>query len=152
MSAEHTEELEQALAALAALERAEARPDRHHARALLVPLGRLFGSGGTDAAEPWLARARRAGAGLGEAWIEAVRAELALACAEYVHAVDARYLELPNYDFAYTFGARERLEARLLAARALALEPPATLLEGVRRADELLARYDRESGSRGKPE
>ena len=149
MSAADTEELEQALAALTALERAEARPDRHHARAVLVPLGRLAG---TEAAEPWLVRARRAGAGLGEGWIEAVRAELALACAEYVHAVDARYLDLPNYDFAYTFGARERLEARLLAARALALEPPATLLEGVRRADELLARYDRESGSRGKPE
>ena len=81
----------------------------------------------------------RIGEATGDGWSEAVRAEVSLACAEHVHSVDPRYLDLPNYDLSYTRAARERLQARLAAAGALGIDVPETLLEGVRRADELLA-------------
>ena len=59
MSEARKAELESALSDLAALAKREERPDRHHARALLVPLGELLH---TDAAATGtVERARAAG-------------------------------------------------------------------------------------------
>jgi len=140
MKEDHQECLREALDDLAALAGKKGLPNRYHARALLVPLGFLVQED-ADAAGAWIERIRQATAPFDEAWREAVEAELSLACAEHVHAADPRYLDLPNYDFEYTLGARERLEARLQAARVLALEVPPTLERGVERADRLLAPY-----------
>jgi len=135
-------ELETALTELEALARdGKRRPDRYDARALLVPLGEVLLKEGPNPVKDEVERARRAGEALGEPWEEAVRAELSLAAAEHVHAVDARYLDLPNYDFAYTLQARERLEARLAAAAELDFELGDALRDGIRRADEKLAPY-----------
>ncbi len=125
------------------------RPDRYDARALLVPLGLLLlDAGDADAGlSEVVERARDAGGRLGERWAEAVAGELSLACAEHVHAVDPRYLDLPNYDFEYTRRARRRLEARLRAATHLGLELPTALLGGVRAADERLAAHDSKATS-----
>ena len=152
--------LEQALVELEAMpERPRPRrPDRYDARALLVPLGTLLGGSGApptlpdphgkagtassvvlnDELESAVTRAIAVGERLGNRWHEAVGAELSLACAEHVHAVDPRYLDLPNYDFEYTMRARERLEARLIAAERLDLTLPTGLLGGVRAADDRL--------------
>jgi len=132
--------LETALADLEQLAARKGRPDRYHARALLVPLGERVRED-PAAAQAWIDRIRAAALPIRESWEEAVLSELSLACAEHVHAVDARYLDHPNYDFDYTLEARARLEARLLAARALAFEIPETLARGVERADRLLAPY-----------
>ena len=139
-------ELEEALSALEQLARdaqrgRPVRPDRYHARALLVPLGVLLRRDGAEELQAMLDRIRRVASALGEGWDEAARAELSLACAEHVHAVDPRYLDLSNYDFDYTLRARERLEARLLAAAELDIELPVGLLRSVRSADERLAPY-----------
>jgi hypothetical protein len=130
--------LEAAIRALQELRARERPPDHRDARALLVELGlRLLGApeGATD-----LEHARRATEALGEAWLTAAREELALAATEYVRSVDPRFLELPNYDFEYTLAARERLEARLVAAKALGLAPGTRTLRKVERADALLAK------------
>ena len=135
-------DLETALVELERLARdPQCRPDRHHARALLVPLGELLLAEGPNSVREAVERAREAGETLGEGWEEALRSELSLAAAEHVHAVDARYLALPNYDFAYTVRARERLEARLAAAAELDFELRGALRDGIRRADERLAPY-----------
>jgi hypothetical protein len=65
-----------------------------------------------------------------------------------VQSADPRFLSHPSYDFDYTLLARERLEARLVAAEALGHPPRAELLARMRRADALLAPYlrSRESG------
>jgi hypothetical protein len=149
-------------AAVRALEELRARgrpPDHRDARALLLELGlRLLAAPG-GAAELELEHARRATEALGEAWLTAALEELALASTEYVRSVDPRYLDLPNYDFEYTLAARERLEARLVAAKALGLAPGNRTLRKVERADALLARRlevlerppgGRDGGSRGK--
>jgi hypothetical protein len=115
------------------------RPNRYDARAVLISLGTLLRTEGPEACRSEVERARRTGEALGESWASAVLGELSLACAEHVHAVDPRYLDLPNYDFAYTLRARERLEARLVAAEALGHGAPTPLLDGVRRSDERLA-------------
>jgi len=151
MSDARERELEDALEELEGLARPTGesrRPDRYDARALLIPLGAALRDEGDAAAQRWLARARAACDALGEAWENAVHSELALACAEHVHAVDRRYLELPNYDFEYTCKARERLEARLVAARALGHEVPESLVQGVVRADRILAPFLAERGAK----
>lgn len=131
--------LEEALSELEGLDPVKRAPNRYHARALLVPLGELLRAGQDVGAE--VGRVRAASARLGESFEQAVTSEVSLACAEHVHAVDPRYLGLPNYDFEYTVRARARLEARLLAAATLRVEIPETLLTGVRLADERLAPY-----------
>ncbi len=111
-------------AALAELERAAARagrPGPHLARAVLLALGGALRTGASYGSA-WVERARSAGRAAGKAWDEAVRTELSLACGEFAQCLDPRYLDLPGYDLDYTRSARERLEARLVAARALGFE------------------------------
>lgn len=144
------EELDRALDALERLARADGRPSRHEARAILVPLGTALAEGakGTEAR---IARLRQAVERLRESWEAAVHEELSLACAEHVQAVDPRYLGLPDYDFDYTVGARARLQARLRAAEALGIEAPRPLWLQVEQADAVLKDYlrAREPGSEG---
>jgi hypothetical protein len=121
--------------------RAARSPTRYDARDVLVPLGTLLRTGDSEGIAESVERVRRAGATLGKAWNDAVRGELELACAEHIHAVDPRYLDLANYDFDYTLRARARLEARIVAATELGLELPAALLEGVSAADARLAPF-----------
>jgi hypothetical protein len=134
------EELERALVELEALAarkgpRPGRMPGRWEARALLIPLGRLILARGEAALAESLGRARRAAAACGDAWTAAVDEELALACAEHVQGTDPRYLGLPNFDWDYVLSARERLEARVVAARALGRAPGAALWAQVGEAD-----------------
>lgn len=130
---------------------------RHHARGILIALGRLLAEDGEEtpdsAREDALKRVSAWQEGLDEeaeeAWQRATAEELSLACAEHVQSVDPRFLDHPRYDIEYTRGARQRLEARLVAARELGLELPETLIEGVRSADAMLEPYLR--GQSGRP-
>jgi hypothetical protein len=126
------EELTEALAALSAKRRGVGRWD---ARAVLIPLGRLLLARGEEGVRVELERVRAAAAPHAAAWEAAVREELSLACAEHVQGTDPRYLGVPGFDWGYVLSARERLEARVRAARALGLEPPAALWAGVLEAD-----------------
>ena len=146
-----TQELEAAVASLEEIARSKKgrRVDRYDARALLVPLGLLLLERGSEAVADHVERIQAAAERLGEPWAEAIQGELSLAATEHVHAVDPRYLTLPNYDFAYTLEARRRLEARLVAAEELDVELPAALADGVRRADERLAPYLDPGSDRG---
>ncbi len=130
-------DLEAALDSLRRLQR-RSRPDRQHARALLIPLGRWIRENGGASSRDWLSRVREATAHLGGAWAGAIQDELSLACTEHVQSADPRFLILPNYDLEYALEARERLEARLITAQALGFDPPARLARGVRKADHLL--------------
>jgi len=143
MNEESRGALEEALREVEALGKDGGRADRHHARGLLVPLGELLDADADVATE--LERARSAVERLGASWPAALADELSLACAEHVHSVDPRYLSLPNYDWEYTLEARRRLEARIVACRALGFAFPDTLLESVHRADRTLAEH------RGRP-
>ena len=133
-----TDRLEAALEEIRAVLRAGEELERRDVRDVLVPLGELLLEGRTADAEGALARLREALAGAEAAWGRVVEDELSLACAEHVHSVDPRYLDLPNYDLEYTRRARRRLEARLRAARELGLGPSEALLSQVARADALL--------------
>ena len=140
MSTDPAQALAQALADLEELARTGARPNRYHARALLLPYGELLLNGGDAAIDDAVdARLQEAATAVGEAWPEAIQAELALACAEHIHSADPRYFDLPNYDWDYTFAARQRLEARLVAADRWDSPCPAHLRTAVERADALLA-------------
>lgn len=142
MTTSEGEELEGAIRRLEELAKKRRRPDRFDARELLIALGERLRE--SDAGAPTAAadveRVEALGGRLGPAWPRAVREELELAGTEYVRSVDARYLALADYDFEYTLSARERLEARLLAARALGIEPAGKLESAVERADARLAR------------
>ena len=144
------EELDRALDALEQLVRADGRPSRHEARAILVPLGTALAEGG-EGTKARIARLRAAVERLRESWEAAVHEELSLACAEHVQAVDPRYLGLSDYDFDYTVEARARLQARLRAAEALGIEAPRALWLRVEEADAILEDYlrARETGSKG---
>lgn len=132
--------LARAVTELEALARAGERPNRYHARAVLVPYGRLLLAHGEGALDAELeARLEAFAETLGQAWAEAIQAELSLACAEHVHAADPRYLGLSNYDWEYTLAARGRLEARLVAADRWDSPCPPALRAAVERADALLA-------------
>lgn len=121
---------------------AKRRPPGHReARAVLVPLGLLVLEGSAEGLTATLERLAGLVEGCAEAWEQAVDAELRMAATEHVQSVDPRYLDLPNYDFAYTVQARERLEARLRAAEVLGLPVPEDLLERVAAADERLEPY-----------
>ncbi|MEM7309459.1 MAG: hypothetical protein AAF682_22445 [Planctomycetota bacterium] len=133
--------LEEALTALEQLSKRKKAPGRWEARALLVPLGMLLQARGEEALATPLGRARAAAGADAKSWAEAVTEELSLACAEHIQGVDPRYLDLPNFDFDYVLQARERLEARLVAARALGVEAPKQLAEQVTEADARLKPY-----------
>lgn len=142
---QHEERIREALAELRSLAKRERTPDRFLARALLIELGRM------ELAEPGSAAAlaaevREAAAPIQAGWESAVESELSMACTEHVRSVDPRYLDQPIYDFQYTIAARERLEARLVAAGLLELEAPEHLLDQVAEADSLLAPYLEQRG------
>lgn len=142
------EELQDALDHLEAQgKREKPAVSRRDARAVLLPFGSLLcaGSEGTAAAAE---RLRRLTARFDEAWRTAVTEELRLAGAEYVMSVDERYLGMPDYDFEYTTGARERLESRLRACEELGYALPEGLRERVADADEVYRPYvERRQGS-----
>jgi hypothetical protein len=130
--------LREALADLRTLARRKSRPTRYEARAVLVGLGLLVLAEGEAAAREWLGELTVARAPFEEAFARAAAEELSLAAAEHVRSVDPRFLDHPRYDLAYTVAARERLEARLIAAVLLELEVGEALLEQVAGADRLL--------------
>ena len=116
-------------------------PNHYHARDVLVALGRIVLERGDEAAAPWVPRLQGALEPFPEAFAEAAAAEIAQAAEEHVRSVDPRFLQHPRYDFAYTVAARERLEARFVAADLLGLEPDEALLERVAEADGVLEPY-----------
>ena len=130
---------EKALASLEGAVRREAAPSHHVARQVLLAVGQALREGALP--PEFLERARQAGRAAGPAWEQAVETELTLACGEFAQSVDPRYLGLPNYDLAYTQGARERLDERLRAARELGFglsERESKILE---LADRVLAEH-----------
>ena len=123
--------------ALKALEDApKTPPGRWEARAVLVPLGLLIQARGLEALSDALERVKAATAPHEEAWQKAILEEVSLACAEHIQGVDPRYLGLANFDWGYLLEARERLEARKIAAEALQMPIPAHLWSQVEAADE----------------
>jgi hypothetical protein len=138
-------ELEDALVALEKVASRKGRPGHFQARDVLLALGRHLEED-EEAAGGAAERARRAAARLGEAWKRAVESELTLAVAEFVRAVDPRYLDLPNYDHDYTRASRQRLGWRLDAARAFALRPTARELELLGYADGVWSEAQRRRG------
>ena len=137
-------DIDRTLSELEELARKKGTPTRYHARELLVALGsELVAAREEQEAIPEelalrFERAASIHGALGEVWERAVMAELELACAEHIHSVDPRFLSLPNYDWAYTLAARERLTARLAAAKQLQLAVPELLLGRVEVADKML--------------
>ena len=109
---------------------------RWDARAVLVPLGYLLQARGEEALAGPLARLRAALATRQENWRCAVDEELSLACAEHVQGTDSRYLRLSNFDWNYLMEARERLQARRIAASALGFETTERLWVQVEEADQ----------------
>lgn len=142
--------LEAALAEVEAALRRGAAPTRHDARALLVALGLalLEGrevSGPLERVGAWIAA--RPGP-----WGEALASEISMAVTEHVRGADPRWVGHPRYDWGYAVEARQRLEARLLAAERLGIGVPDELLEAVARADAVLAPHlERDQGHQGKP-
>ena len=146
MSDENRKLIDENLTELKQLAKQKREPNRLHARDLLTALGALVLEEGADA--PEVARVRTAVEPF-ERWEKAVAEELSLACTEHVQSVDARFLDLPNYDFDYLVSARERLEARLVAVEALGLATPEDLLNRVAEADRVVEPYLRDR--RGEP-
>jgi hypothetical protein len=134
-------ELDEALAELAKLAPKKRKPTRFHARAVLIPLGRILLAEDRPAAKEAMKRLAAAVEPFREAWESAVQDELSLSCTEHVQGVDPRYLDHPRFDLEYVVSARERLEARLAAATELDLSPPEALLDRVAAADRLLEPY-----------
>ena len=128
-------------AALELLRQAVDKPgnlDRHVVRAVLVPLGALVMGPGDEDRDAILTEIRELVGPAERAWLEALAFELKLAASEHIQSVDLRYLSRPDYDFDYTIRARERLEARLVAAEALGWPADEELVQRVRRADATL--------------
>ena len=123
--------------------RAKAReiPDRQLVRFAFLALGRIALDEGLAVAKPLGKELSVAAAPHEEHWTEAVDSEIYLAVTEHVNSVDPRYLDHPQYDFAYTVSARERLEARLRALEALEWNVDESLLDQVSAADGRLAPY-----------
>jgi len=136
------EELAAALTELEAIGKSgKRRPGRWEARALLIPLGRLVLARGEAALASEVARAKAAVEPCADAWAAAIREELSLSCAEHVQGTEERYLTLPNFDWEYVLTARERLEARVVAARALGEAPPEVLWAQVGEADARVKKH-----------
>jgi hypothetical protein len=120
------------------------RLNRYHARDTLIALGQLVLAREEEeeaASARWVEPLREALAPFGDGFEQAAREELGAAVDEYVRSVDPRFLEHPRYDFAYTVLARERLEARLVAAGLLGIVPEEAQLERVAAADLILEPY-----------
>jgi hypothetical protein len=140
---EGKDELELGLARLEDLARTQGAPNRHDVRIVLVSLGERILDRGMEDEGPTIDRARRVIAQIEAQWLAAVRDELSLACAEHACSADPRYVSLPNYDWDYALAARARLEARLVAARALGFEIPPGVTEIIARADRALEPHRR---------
>lgn len=122
---------------------------RQDVRALLLPLGALLADSNSTRGAAWVSRIEARVAGELARFRAVVESELQLAAAEYVQGVDPRYLGLPGYDFEYTLGSREGLEARRLASEALAVRLPEATLRQIELADErLAAELERRGGPR----
>jgi len=142
------EELRASLEEIRAVIRAGEALERRDVREVLIPLGELLAEERSEEAEAALLHLKEVLGSHGERFEAVVRDELALACAEHVHSVDPRYLDLPNYDLEYTRAARRRLEARLLAAARLGIEPSEGLVAQVQEADRrLVERFGPASGT-----
>jgi hypothetical protein len=120
---------------------------RQDVRPLLLPLGALLAGDAHELAAECLERVRALTTPSAARFREAVESELQLAAAEYVQGVDLRYLSLPGYDFEYTLGSREGLEARQLAAAEFGVLLPAATVAQVESAD---ARLEFELERRGR--
>lgn len=142
MTEETARDAEEALEDLADWVRQKKKPMRQHARSVLIALGRLPDLPANG--RTWRERIAAAVHPLSEAWEAAIQDELLLACTEHVTSADPRYLDHPRYDFEYAIRARERLEARLLAAEVLGHAVDASLLAKVERADAKLEPYLRD--------
>jgi hypothetical protein len=139
-----TDPLHEATRAVGELEAALAKKapfDRYLARTVLVSVGELALAERADEASALAKRVREAAAPREKEWREAVTFELRLAASEHIQAIDLRHLNNPRYDFEYTVTARERLEARLRAAELFGEELPEDLLDGVQKADAILAPF-----------
>ena len=132
-------DLEAALTDLTTALRKKRNPSRFQARAILLAIGDLALSGNSVAASAGAARLATAVGERAADWERAVQEEIELAAVEFVRSVDPKYLDHPRYDFAYTVGARERLEARLVGAEILGVSPPDALLDQISTADGRLA-------------
>lgn len=141
-------ELEQAVKGLEELPKKKRRPTRLHARAVMLPLGRLVLDDGEEAVRDDVRRLARVTEVFRQDWERAVREELDLACAEHIQGVDPRHLDHPRFDFEYVVAARERLEARLAAASVLDLSPSEATLDRIAAADRLLEPHLRRGDQR----
>ncbi len=115
------------------------RPNRYQAREALLHLGAAI-EAGEDIAER-TEGLRQAVSRIQDAWGAALEEEIQLAGAEHALGVDPRFLDHPGYDLAYTLGARQRLEWRLLALAALDVPVGEDLLERIASADARLAEH-----------
>jgi len=131
-------ELDQALQLLKESTVAGQRPNRYHARAILLPLGAGLAAESAGVASAALKQIAAATLPVQEAWREAVEDEIEMAVTEFVHATDPRYLGRKDYDLAYTLEARARVEDRLRAVRALGLVPDPTMIRQLAQADQRL--------------
>jgi hypothetical protein len=122
---------------------------RSDVRALLLRLGALLADQNSPAGAAWVQRIQQRLAENAAQFRAVVESELQLAASEYVQGVDPRYLGLAGYDFEYTLGSREGLEARRLAAEAFAVRLPDATLNQIELADE---RLEAELERRGPPE
>jgi len=120
---------------------------RQDVRPLLLPLGALLAGDAHELAADCLERVRALTTPSAARFREAVDSELQLAAAEYVQGVDPRFLSLPGYDFEYTLGSREGLEARQLAAAEFGIQLPVATVAQVESAD---ARLEAELERRGR--
>jgi len=116
-------------------------PDRLLARQALVALGRIALAEDDASAGTLVKSLQEACAAFEQRWEDAVNSEVSLAVNEHVQGVDPHYLDTPEYDFAYTIAARERLEARLRAVDLLGHAVDESLLDQIADADALLAPY-----------
>src|SRR5262245_36133746 len=110
--AEAFTELEQAVRLLdEAL--AERRPlNRYHARAILLPLGKLLASregAEVERARAMVSRIARSTEPARGVWEGALQQEEEMAITEFLKSVDGRYLSRQDYDLRYTVEARELL-------------------------------------------
>ncbi|TAJ15929.1 MAG: hypothetical protein EPO68_11965 [Planctomycetota bacterium] len=132
------QQLRTALELIAARLGARRGLQRAEVRTLLLPLGALLADHTSPAGAAWVQRIEQRLAKDGAQFRAVVESELQLAAAEYVQGVDPRYLGLPGYDFEYTLGSREGLEARRLAAEALSVRLPDATLKQIELADQRL--------------
>ena len=117
------------------------KPSRFDVRALFIPLGALVLEGDITGLAPTIERLGGFVRPDDEDWQRAVDEELTLAAEEYCLSVDAKYLDLPNYDFDYTARSRETLECRLRAAELLGFGAPEAIQGRIATADSVLEPY-----------